>query len=552
MKNRMKKLIFGTIVFVLTVYSVTFAAPYGLEYGRFLDGDWDVTGLPAQTETKVIGPVLRSEVNNLFQKNRFHQRSFIDAQQGLHLYLQDDSDIEITFIKSSDKSQHAVGVLVYRVDELGHYVITQSNIVLPRVTQDFPTEGTTALLESVPAGSNVALFLVKNGWNDSTSQVHLDREVLYTSSELNYRSDDIFWDDALRSVMVGSTSMQEVIIGFETQTDQANLCGPTYAEYEQKDYSDVVLALSFTDTPLLIEQSGVTVNQQDRDGDTVMDHLDAFPDDPEEAFETFYPSRTGYNFLVYEDRFPNVGDGDFNDFIMAINHSTVTNVEGKAVRVTARYKPIARGAGIDHQYKVAVNMPVSGELVLKKYYSNGVEIETERIELTSGRNDVMIFQSTMEALYDFDILRTGGFANTAHHQYEQIRGVTADWDIIFDEPVEQTLLDTAPYDPYIVPIDYSYDIHLPGKPYAPGSLNPTGYENFIDDNGYPWAMLVPVDWRYPLEQVLIDEVYPRFTQWRESFGTQAQDWYMDEPEPGHRAFEEKYYLDFDDETAEEG
>ncbi|MEM1008488.1 MAG: LruC domain-containing protein, partial [Myxococcota bacterium] len=48
---------------------------------------------------------------------------------------------------------------------------------------------------------------------------------------------------------------------------------------------------------------------------------------------------------------------------------------------------------------------------------------------------------------------------------------------------------------------------------------------FVDVNDYPWAMVMHRDWKHPLERVRIHDAYPSFSDWVNSKGVRASEWF---------------------------
>jgi hypothetical protein len=44
--------------------------------------------------------------------------------------------------------------------------------------------------------------------------------------------------------------------------------------------------------------------------------------------------------------------------------------------------------------------------------------------------------------------------------------------------------------------------------------------------GFPWCMILPIDWPYPVERKDIHDVYPFFQDWYQSDGLTNTDWYL--------------------------
>lgn len=276
--------------------------------------------------------------------------------------------------------------------------------------------------------------------------------------------------------------------------------------------------------------SGTSTADTDLDG--VANVFDEYPDDSDRAFRSTFPAGDVMGFIAFEDSYPGVGDGDFNDFVTAFSYEYIYDATGKVKDVEMQFQVAARGATYDHLFGVMIDAPANGSFYLKRYNKYDVLIKDEVSGFGPGAMDIEVFPSTKEAMLDSDYGLTGGFANTAHHTTDPVFGDYANVKLTFATPVETTNLDSAPFNPYIYVKETEQDIHLPGELRQQNSQNTSEFSNFIDANGYPFAMVLPASWGYPLEKVLIDDVYPDFTAWRESGGALSSDWYTKPPVPG--------------------
>ncbi len=64
-------------------------------------------------------------------------------------------------------------------------------------------------------------------------------------------------------------------------------------------------------------------------------------------------------------------------------------------------------------------------------------------------------------------------------------------------------------------------VHNSGEKIQLLQVNPA----FKDADGYPFGMLMPVDWLPPLEYFSISTIYPLFDSFVASQGTRDLDWY---------------------------
>ena len=87
------------------------------------------------------------------------------------------------------------------------------------------------------------------------------------------------------------------------------------------------------------------IDDTDTDGDGIMDNDDAYPEDPEVAFELFTPSKYGKGTIAFEDLWPSTGDYDFNDAALSYQATAFLNADNLAVRLEFVCNIKANGAG---------------------------------------------------------------------------------------------------------------------------------------------------------------------------------------------------------------
>lgn len=266
----------------------------------------------------------------------------------------------------------------------------------------------------------------------------------------------------------------------------------------------------------------------DSDGDGVEDSQDAYPNDPSKAFEVTYPASNPedtepqYFTAVFEDLYPQLGDYDFNDWVVQYRFVESTSADGMTVTLTAEIDPQARGAGHNHGFHLKF---VTG--VPEMQYTLDMVSEDGRTYNESGIID-------REQTFDIEVVPStkAAFGNTGRldnvgNGTPVIGAKTTLTLVMTHTPNSLRLIRTAkPFDqePYIIDWNTGHDIHLMGRESMPGSINAPG-ETFADPSGYPWAMLVPMNWQHPKERVDIRTAYPQFSAWATSGGTASMDWF---------------------------
>ena len=335
-------------------------------------------------------------------------------------------------------------------------------------------------------------------------------------------------------------------------------------------------------------QPQVLVADRDRDG--VPDSLDFYPDDPSKSSKIRIPS-SGVNTVSFEDLFPSAGDADLNDYVVQFYNEEDLNSKGEVVEIRGEYQHVAKGAG----YKHTLNLRLPLEFTVCKgdkdkghgNESTGIDtdnpgkstgvnqnaLEKRKATFTSkcDREEKIPLDVTFESIiYDgsgidtktgkvrytpsleemkdgFEILgdssKTISSANIDPTKpYKP--GHRAVVKIVFNKPVPKAQLGNAPYDLFIRILSKKLDSKYPKA--APKAENPAkqfyevhfpgiyfddGKDVYLDNSGFPWAVLIPSTWAWPLEGKTYDirgskSAYPKFKIWMQSKGQLEKDWYL--------------------------
>lgn len=276
----------------------------------------------------------------------------------------------------------------------------------------------------------------------------------------------------------------------------------------------------------------------DADGDGVPDVNDFYPNDPTKATKLRFPSQGVYT-IAYEDLFPSAGDADLNDYVIQMFNEEDLNAEGKIVEIRGVYQHIAKGAGYKHTLNLRLpkNSGFTFESVV--YDANDVDVKTGKVRYSPSLEEI---QDGIEILGDSS--KTISSSNVDPNKPFK-PGHKAVVKIVFDKPVSRSELGTAPYDLFIrilskkidskypasaprannVALQY-YEVHFPNL-----YFDSKGKDVYIDPKGFPWAILVPNAWAWPLEGSTYDirgskSAYPKFKIWMESKGELEKDWYL--------------------------
>ncbi len=246
-------------------------------------------------------------------------------------------------------------------------------------------------------------------------------------------------------------------------------------------------------------------------------------------------AESSWAFIAYEDLYPSPGDADYNDFVMAFQASESYNAEGNLETINMSFLPVARGAGYNHSAHLDLNGQLwnsqnvttitdemfSGDAIIKATYTNldnGTQIEKF---YKKDKRDVTLFYNTRATL--------DGFANVFDNDDVTSPLWKTDVEITLANPELNT------YDNRGAIEDDDYRIYLnvknTNKDIDLYTVNP--YDGMIDANGYPFGIIVPDTWQWPLERVHIDEAYPHFEAYRawlsgetDELSFEAEHWYL--------------------------
>jgi LruC domain-containing protein len=244
----------------------------------------------------------------------------------------------------------------------------------------------------------------------------------------------------------------------------------------------------------------------DSDGDGVEDSKDEYPNDPTRSAKIIYPLYT----ISYEDLYPRQGDADFNDYSVQVKYEEDLNSKGEVARIRANYTHIAKGAGYNHTLNLNLPKLVNANYSLKRYSANGL-LESELNQTVNEFKGIEILPNSSTTLSRSNTTRGQSF----------VIGKKAELEVILSTPISKLELGSAPYDLYLNVLTTRQEIHFAGY-----YKNSNGEDLYLDANGFPWAILIPGQWRWPYERTNIHNSYLKFKNWYLSKGTEFKDWYL--------------------------
>jgi len=272
----------------------------------------------------------------------------------------------------------------------------------------------------------------------------------------------------------------------------------------------------------------------DMDFDGVIDDLDAFPNDPERAFISYFPNDIEYATVAFEDLWPSKGDYDFNDLVVAVYGSKVTNANDLLVDINFNFIVLAVGASLDNGFGFQIESltPDMIESATGMVMGSGyVNLEANGLEADQTKAVVIVTESINDV-----INRPGGsFFNTV---VENPQGTsdTVSITITLNEPMDSQLFGLDVFNPFIIKNqNRNIEIHLADFPptdlmdtdlFGTGddASNPVAGIFYTTTTNLPWGLFLLEPFDYPKEEAMIIQTYNHFDTWAQSGGNSYNDW----------------------------
>lgn len=371
-------------------------------------------------------------------------------------------------------------------------------------------------------GTTVGFVLIGNGWTGKG--VNTSSTKFYSDTQLNPETKA----DIKRHVAVLYDDVHKLtLIGFE---DLNRTSG------SDNDFNDLVFYASSNPIDAISNDGVAAVDKaKDSDGDGVLDALDEYPNDATKAYTSYYPSKTGYASIGFEDNWPTKGDYDLNDVVVKYRYTLVTNAQNQVVTLQGDYSVLAVGAsfkngfGVQFPFAASAVKSVDGQKFKDNYITlaaNGVEAgQSKAVIIPFDNTDVMI--NNPDFSYFVNVLGTK----------DKVVSNTASVLMTLSTPVAQSIVTAAAINPFLISNSRrAYEIHLPGYAatdkadaklfgQSDDASVPASNKYYVSKENAPWAISFGDQFTYPLETVKITDAYPHFAEWASSGGSLFPDWY---------------------------
>ena len=442
----------------------------------------------------------------------------------------EEADVWVTFVHEGAGWRNSLGYYTYDLNNPPQTEedIAELNIIFPNVSLSGSGGGLVAgnkvFLGRFPANTGIGWFLVAQGWKGSSQTVTNSLYTIYSDSDFNPESNA---SDRQHNVLIRDSQRQLVLLGFEDVRRDWSSC--------DQDFNDAIFYVTANPFDAINndDMPESTNTGADTDEDGIADVSEDYPNDPNKAFDNFFPAQGTHGTLAFEDLWPAKGDYDFNDLVVNYQFKAITNAQNQVTELQGQF--VSRASGATYQNGFGFELPVAASSVASV---SGSELTENIITLAgngveSGQTNAVVM--VYDNIYNRMQRPAGSFINTERNS-TVVENDTINITINFTTPI--ALADVQAFNPFIIVNKVrGQEVHLMN--YTPtdladlsllGTLGDVSNANegkyYQTSNGLPFAIHIPESFEYPLEKQAINTAYLRFVEWATSGGNVFTDWYL--------------------------
>lgn len=354
----------------------------------------------------------------------------------------------------------------------------------------------------------------------------LTRGVTISMESPKQTSASIYLDEACQSLIAElPVKAGQSTVSLEVPTANSNL----WIQYPTQDGKKEVMKVRF-------KKGAQTRGQWTADA-LFPNYVDDRTNDMAEP-SCYLPEKDKFGTIMFEDMWPELGDYDFNDFVINYNtrtwykYSEISNDRLDYIYVTMKFKLRAMGGSLPYRFCIQLGNKTNynGPMV---YPPNTVTIQD--LEITNNENingNVEILPGTKSAVIaftEFEKLKSqagGSFYNTelAHlNGPGEYPTITFTLKISTENDIKkfEGLSSEFAFDYFLQHTGNNREIHFIDFP--PTELYSEGYKKdisnksettyYCSDKQFVWALRAPVEMGWSVESKDIAKVYPEFAEW---------------------------------------
>ncbi|MBO6597231.1 MAG: LruC domain-containing protein [Pseudomonadales bacterium] len=491
-----------------------------------------------------INETLPSEILNsvysMLPESTSVNPDFISTSSLTNIVIDDELDgaeyaeVSVTFLNEGAGYRNSLGYFVYdsqnppaTKEDIDHLII------FPNASKPGAgslVQGDTIDLNiQVTEGQAIGFFVVPNGYRGPYNRIGSLGPwgtPFYTLTDLNPESTEI---NRRHSIAFVDPINEFLVIGFED----------LYRPRGDNDFNDVIFTVSVTP---FIAVEGVNPDGSVDSGYEIL----AQNDQPDITTTSVYPAACSWATIAFEDKWPELGDYDFNDLVVRQRITETLNGTRDVLRIQAEYQVQAVGGSYGNGFAIRLPSVTEGDLSSVEVLLNGTPVEHETVENLYGDVNIVLSENTRDDVSSSLSDECKRYRADQDCLPTQTQDFTYSLDVVFQDPVSKTTLGKAPYDPFIYssadqrrsnmsePPGRGWEVHLkefPGTGAFDSSLigtyddNSNGLNSYVDSRNFPWVILVGDTWAHPAEKVDISQAYPDFHDWVTSMGEENSQWY---------------------------
>jgi LruC domain-containing protein len=496
-------------------------------------GTFNKTGVPDYllTPRDVITQDFLADVNaSLPERLRLPDShpDYLDSGNEADIVLKEEADIWVTFVHEGAGYLNALGFYEYdqTAPPKSKTDIKKHTIIFPNASFSGSGgglfSGDKVYLGRFKGGTALGWFLVSSGFSNGkvTGQT-----IYYSEPSFN---PEAIADKKQHTVLLYDSKRGVLLLGME---DMSRTGG------SDDDFNDAVFYVTANPVKAVdVSRVPPLDTPTDKDKDGVSDTFDQYPEDPNFAYDSYYPAKDQMGSFVVEDLWPGFGDFDFNDLVIDFNFHEKLDPQNRVKEMIINLKPRAIGASYRNGF--GIQLPVSASVISKV---RGYNVGGEYIKLSNGleTNQSTAVIAAFEDAYDVLPYNGSGTGVNVEPGKGYTEPKTMEISVTFSPAQTVAQLGKAPYNPFLI-IDGNREkeIHMSG--YKPTDLantklfgqsqdasDPSKGWYYRSENNFVWMLEIPVSFDYMIEKNDLVKGYLHYAKWAESGGVEYPDWYLD-------------------------
>ena len=510
-------------------------------YIKFL-GTYNNQGIPNYLATNdVITGNLLYDVNTWLPEKKnvpTYNPQYLATSNETNVILNEAADVWVTFVAEGAGFMNVLGFYTYNKNN----PVTNVNQI-DSITIIFPNAsvsggggglnmGNRVKIGTFPANTGIGWVLFANGWTGSS--INANGIKYYSDPELN---PEVIASKKQHTVLLHDASRGLYLCGFEDM-------GRNSVSNSDDDFNDLVFYVKSNPITAIsqnnvVQTSGTVV---DTDNDGISDLFDDYPTDQLRAFNNYFPSKTQFGTLAFEDLWPSKGDFDFNDVIVDYRFNPITNAANEVVNIQSKFVVRATGAGYSNGFGFQIPIlpfgavqSVTGTNLTEQGF---ISTLASGVEANQSKATVIVFDNAWKNFSNINGSNANGLSgiNTSIGGKSGVPD-TLNVNLTLVQPINSSVIGLPPYNPFIIANKQrGKEIHL--SDYPPTDLVDANLFGTINDNSnpltgryyktinnLPWGINITERYNYTIEKAEIIQGHLKFVSWAQSSGVYFKDWY---------------------------